>query len=118
MTLQQAATVPLVGLTASGLLEQAAAEGVKTLLALAAQGVLSTAIEYTYPLEEAAEAHRRQAAGGLTGRVVLLPRSHRRKTPAQLATTSVGAGGSKAMTHLAMIDNISKRITDESTPTW
>jgi NADPH:quinone reductase-like Zn-dependent oxidoreductase len=44
-----------------------------TALALAAQGVLSTAIEYTYPLDEAAEAHRRQAAGGLTGRVVLLP---------------------------------------------
>lgn len=44
-----------------------------TLLALAAQGVLSTAIEYTYPLDQAAEAHRRQAAGGLTGRVVLLP---------------------------------------------
>jgi NADPH2:quinone reductase len=43
------------------------------LLTLAAQGVLSTAIEYTYPLEDAAEAHRRQAAGGLKGRVILLP---------------------------------------------
>jgi NADPH2:quinone reductase len=44
-----------------------------TLLALAAQGVLSTAIEYTYPLEDAAQAHRRQAAGGLKGRVILVP---------------------------------------------
>jgi NADPH:quinone reductase-like Zn-dependent oxidoreductase len=44
-----------------------------TLLAQAAQGLLSTSIEYTYPLDEAADAHRRQAAGGLTGRVVLLP---------------------------------------------
>ena len=44
-----------------------------TLLSLAAQGVLSTAIEYSYPLDDAAEAHRRQAAGGLKGRVILLP---------------------------------------------
>ncbi len=44
-----------------------------TLLTLAAQGVLSTAIEYTYPLDDAAEAHRRQAAGGLNGRVILVP---------------------------------------------
>ncbi|MEV6443000.1 zinc-binding dehydrogenase [Amycolatopsis sp. NPDC051716] len=44
-----------------------------SLLAQAAQGLLSTSIEYTYPLDEAADAHRRQAAGGLTGRVVLRP---------------------------------------------
>ena len=25
---------------------------------------------------------------------------------------------SEAMIHLAMIDNVSKRITDETTPTW
>jgi len=43
------------------------------LLALAAQGTLPTAVEQTYRLEDAADAHRRQAAGGLTGRVVLLP---------------------------------------------
>ena len=43
------------------------------LLALAAQGILSTGVQYTYPLDDAAEAHRRQAAGGLTGRVLLLP---------------------------------------------
>jgi hypothetical protein len=34
---------------------------------------LSTAVEFTYPLGNAAEAHRRQAAGGLKGRVVLVP---------------------------------------------
>ena len=27
-------------------------------------------------------------------------------------------GSSEAMIHLAMIDNVSKRITDETTPTW
>jgi NADPH2:quinone reductase len=48
-------------------------ERLNTLLALAEQGVLSTAIAQTYPLADAAEAHRRQAAGGLTGRLVLLP---------------------------------------------
>ncbi|HKC26737.1 MAG TPA: NADP-dependent oxidoreductase [Jatrophihabitans sp.] len=43
------------------------------LLALAAQGVLGTAVEHTYPLADAADAHRRQIAGGLRGRVVLIP---------------------------------------------
>ena len=43
------------------------------LLALAAQGAVPTAIERTFPLDDAAEAHRRQAAGRLTGRVLLLP---------------------------------------------
>jgi NADPH:quinone reductase-like Zn-dependent oxidoreductase len=43
------------------------------LLALAAQGVLSTAVEVTYPMAEAAQAHRRQAAGRLQGRIVLVP---------------------------------------------
>jgi hypothetical protein len=28
------------------------------------------------------------------------------------------ASSSEALIHLAMIDNVSKRITDESTPTW
>jgi NADPH:quinone reductase len=45
----------------------------RELLALAFQGVLSTAVEFTYPLGNAAEAHRRQVAGGLKGRVVLVP---------------------------------------------
>jgi NADPH2:quinone reductase len=45
----------------------------RELLTLASQGALSTAVEFTYPLEDAAEAHRRQAAGGLRGRVMLLP---------------------------------------------
>jgi NADPH:quinone reductase len=43
------------------------------LLALAAQGVLSTAVEVTYAMAEAAQAHRRQAAGRLQGRIVLVP---------------------------------------------
>jgi NADPH2:quinone reductase len=48
-------------------------ERLNDLLALAEQGVLSTAVEHTYRLEDAAEAHRRQSAGGLKGRVVLVP---------------------------------------------
>ena len=60
MTLQQAVTVPLEALTASGLLADVSpdTDGLKILLTLAAQGVLSTAIEYTYSLDDAAEAHR------------------------------------------------------------
>ncbi len=42
------------------------------LLALAAQDTLPTTVEQTYPLDSAADAHRHQAAGGLTGRVVLV----------------------------------------------
>jgi NADPH2:quinone reductase len=48
-------------------------ERLNDLLALAEQGVLSTAVEHTYRLEDAAQAHRRQSAGGLKGRVVLVP---------------------------------------------
>jgi NADPH2:quinone reductase len=43
------------------------------LLALAGDGLLPTPVEHIYSLDHAAEAHRRQAAGGLTGRVVLVP---------------------------------------------
>ena len=43
------------------------------LLALAAGEALPTRVMQSYPLHEAADAHRRQAAGGLTGRVVLIP---------------------------------------------
>jgi NADPH2:quinone reductase len=43
------------------------------LLTLAAENVIPTTIEQTYPLANAADAHRRQAAGGLTGRIVLVP---------------------------------------------
>ena len=48
-------------------------EGLTGLLALAATGAIGTGIQHSYALSDAAEAHRRQAAGGLTGRVVLLP---------------------------------------------
>ena len=44
-----------------------------TLLNLAADGALPTTVETTYPLDQAADAHRRQAAGQLTGRVLLTP---------------------------------------------
>ena len=44
-----------------------------TLLNLAVDGALPTTVEATYPLEQAADAHRRQAAGQLTGRILLLP---------------------------------------------
>ncbi len=43
------------------------------LLTLAAQHALPTPVEHTYPLDQAADAHRRQAAGGLTGRILLIP---------------------------------------------
>jgi len=43
------------------------------LLAAAGRGELTTLIARTYPLSEAAEAHRRQAQGGLHGKLVLLP---------------------------------------------
>lgn len=45
------------------------------LLALAAQNLIPTAVEATFSLAEAADAHRRQAAGGLNGRVQILPNS-------------------------------------------
>lgn len=43
------------------------------LLALAGDGLLPTPVEHVYSLDHAAEAHRRQAAGGLAGRVVIVP---------------------------------------------
>jgi NADPH2:quinone reductase len=43
------------------------------LLALASDGLLPTPVENIYSLDHAAEAHRRQAAGGLAGRVVIVP---------------------------------------------
>lgn len=43
------------------------------LLGQAAAGALGTTIEQTYPLEQAADAHQHQAAGHLTGRIVLIP---------------------------------------------
>ena len=43
------------------------------LLDQAVAGTLDTTIEATYPLEQAADAHRRQAAGHLAGRIVLIP---------------------------------------------
>lgn len=44
-----------------------------TLLKAAERGELSTAVEHAYPLDQAAEAHRRQAQGGLRGKLLLLP---------------------------------------------
>jgi NADPH2:quinone reductase len=43
------------------------------LLGLAADGVLPTVVERIYPLDAAADAHRHQAAGRLTGRIVIVP---------------------------------------------
>lgn len=43
------------------------------LLTAAARGDLSTAIETTYPLSQAAAAHRRQTQGHLRGKILLLP---------------------------------------------
>lgn len=43
------------------------------LLQAADRGELSTAIEHAYPLDQAAEAHRRQSQGGLRGKLLLLP---------------------------------------------
>ena len=43
------------------------------LLGQAVAGTLDTAIEQTYPLEQAADADRHQAAGHLSGRVLLIP---------------------------------------------
>jgi len=43
------------------------------LLEAADRGQLATVIKRTYPLMEAAEAHRRQGQGGLRGKLVLLP---------------------------------------------
>ena len=43
------------------------------LLEAVGDGRLTSGIERTYPLAEAAEAHRRQARGGLRGKLVLLP---------------------------------------------
>lgn len=43
------------------------------LLEAISRGELTSPIERTYPLAQAAEAHRRQAQGGLRGRLVLLP---------------------------------------------
>lgn len=40
---------------------------------LAAAGLLTARIADVLPLEQAAEAHRRLAEGGLRGRVVLVP---------------------------------------------
>lgn len=42
-----------------------------TLSDLAAAGELTLRVAETYPLEEAAKAHARLAAGGLRGRIVL-----------------------------------------------
>ncbi|MDT0263933.1 zinc-binding dehydrogenase [Jatrophihabitans lederbergiae] len=43
------------------------------LLVAIGRGELTSGIECTYPLAEAAEAHPRQARGGLRGKLVLLP---------------------------------------------
>lgn len=43
------------------------------LLAAAARGDLGTAVEVTYPLTDAADAHRRQQRGHLRGKILLLP---------------------------------------------
>jgi len=44
-----------------------------SLLEVASHGALTTEIERTYPLAEAAEAHRRQDRGGLHGKLLLIP---------------------------------------------
>ena len=49
------------------------AERLSDLLRLTRDGVLAATIEHTFALGDAAEAHRVQAAGGLAGRVVLVP---------------------------------------------
>ena len=43
------------------------------LLGQAASGALDATIEQTYPLDQATDAHQHQAAGKLTGRIVLIP---------------------------------------------
>jgi NADPH:quinone reductase-like Zn-dependent oxidoreductase len=45
-----------------------------TLSDLASSGALALRVAQTYPLEQAAEAHARQAQGGLRGRLVLTTR--------------------------------------------
>lgn len=54
-------------------LTQVGADGsvLTTLSGMAASGELALRVAETYPLEEAAKAHTRLAAGGLRGRIVL-----------------------------------------------
>jgi NADPH:quinone reductase-like Zn-dependent oxidoreductase len=47
-------------------------EALETLAALAASGELPTTVAETFQPEQAAEAHRRQAAGGVRGRLVIV----------------------------------------------
>lgn len=44
-----------------------------SLLEAAGRGELTTAVEHTYPLTEATDAHRRQKQGGLGGKLVPIP---------------------------------------------
>jgi D-arabinose 1-dehydrogenase-like Zn-dependent alcohol dehydrogenase len=48
-------------------------EDLEELVRLVEAGVLSTRVAETYRLEEATVAYKRVAAGGVRGRVVLLP---------------------------------------------
>jgi NADPH:quinone reductase-like Zn-dependent oxidoreductase len=58
---------------ATGLLVEPDAAGLESLAALAADGRLKVAIEATFPLEEAADAHERLQRGRARGKIVLTP---------------------------------------------
>ena len=47
-------------------------DGLRELATRAAAGELPSTVAATYPPEEAAEAHRRQEAGGVRGRLLIL----------------------------------------------
>ena len=48
-------------------------EALARILDAVGRGTLVSSVERTYPLAAAAEAHRRQARGGLRGKLVLVP---------------------------------------------
>ena len=68
-----AAPPPLRGIKAENVFVRADAEQLTALSLLAGAGRLSLRVEQTHPLEEAATAYARLAAGGTRGRQVLLP---------------------------------------------
>lgn len=65
--------VPLRGITVHPVFANADAADLAELARLVEKGVLSTRVAQTFRLSEAATAYRRVAAGGLRGRVVLVP---------------------------------------------
>ncbi|WP_232661326.1 zinc-binding dehydrogenase [Pseudonocardia sp. TRM90224] len=64
---------PLRGITVHPVFVKADAGTLAELAGLAAAGVISTRVAETYPLVDATHAYRRQAKGGVRGRVVLVP---------------------------------------------